>query len=539
MHTVARVRPGVFDHPSDEAPRPDLIRVLVVDDNPGDARIIALLLEDGPYSCATVSSYDGGLEIIRQGVHDAYLIDYRLGNRTGLELIQEIYDAASGPLILLTGLDDPALDELAQAAGASDYLSKTRLTFEDVTRSIRYAVETWRARRAAEVDRERFRALYEGVPIGIGRLSIHGTFTEANQFLTNLFRYPQGESLIGKAVAELLDRPADVDTLLARSSEGDSPVPFELRMKHHDGSPLWVGGVLRARRGPDGEVSDFEGAIGDITARKTAEEQVALQGAILDQVGFAVVMTDLSGEVSFWNQHSEHLFGWRSDEVLGRPIGEILAPLTSADETAEIMRVIVETGHWAGEYDALRRDGSIVPLFVTNTVISDVDGAAVGIVGISTDITGRKAAEAEIRFQASLLDQVQNAVIATDLAGMVSTGIATPSSCLVGRPTKSWGATKCPLSGQWIRSMPPPSRRSIRPSLQRGSEPPSWPRGSGRGRSSSLERMARVFRPGRATPSCGTTKGTRLASWQTASTSRNRSGRRPRRNARASLHARC
>ena len=419
MHTVARLLAGVFDHRDGDEPLTDPIRVLVVDDNPADARLIAHLLEDGPYSCATVSSYEEGLEVIRQGAHDAYLIDYRLGNRTGLELIQEISNAASGPLILLTGLDDPALDELAQAAGASDYLDKTRLTFEDVTRSIRYAVETWKARRAAEVDRERFRALYEGVPIGIGRLSIHGIFTEANQFLTNLCRYPDGESLIGKAVAELLDRPGDADTLLARSSEGDTPVPFELRMKRHDGTHIWVGGALSAHKGPNGEVSEFEAAIGDITARKTAEEKVALQGAILDQVGSAVVMTDLSGEVTFWNGHAEEVFGWNSDEVMGRPIGEITVPLTSADETAEIMRVIGETGHWAGEYDALRRDGSTVPLFVTDTLISDADGLPVAIVGISTDITGRRAAEAEIRFQASLLDQVSNAVIATDLAGIV------------------------------------------------------------------------------------------------------------------------
>jgi signal transduction histidine kinase len=137
------------------------LRVLVVDDNPGDARYIGFLLEGGPYVCASVNSYEDGLELIRQQTHDVYLIDYRLGNRTGLELIEEVSGAASGPFILVTGLDDPALDDLALSAGASDYLSKARMAPEDVTRSIRYAVETWRARRSAELDKERFRALYE------------------------------------------------------------------------------------------------------------------------------------------------------------------------------------------------------------------------------------------------------------------------------------------------------------------------------------------------------------------------------------------
>ena len=130
----------------------DPLRVLVIDDNPGDARQIALLLKGGPYLCASVNSYEDGLDLIRQQAHEAYLIDYRLGDRTGLDLIEEVAGAANGPLILVTGFDDPALDELALSAGASDYLPKNRLTPEDITRSIRYSVETWRARRAAEID---------------------------------------------------------------------------------------------------------------------------------------------------------------------------------------------------------------------------------------------------------------------------------------------------------------------------------------------------------------------------------------------------
>lgn len=137
------------------------LRVLVIDDNPGDARFIGFLLEGGPYVCSTVNSYEDGIDLIRHQAHDVYLVDYRLGNRTGLDLIEEVAEAANGPFILITGFDDPALDDLALSAGASDYLSKNRFTPEDVTRSIRYSVETWRARRAAEVDKERFRALYE------------------------------------------------------------------------------------------------------------------------------------------------------------------------------------------------------------------------------------------------------------------------------------------------------------------------------------------------------------------------------------------
>lgn len=382
------------------------VRVLVVDDNPGDARIVAVLLEGGIYTCATVSTYEEGLAAIREQAHDAYLIDYKLGNRTGLDLIEEAAGSSSGPLILLTGLDYEALDGLALRAGAADYLVKNNLTTESVTRSIRYAVETWKSKRISDFEKERFRALYEGVPMGIGRVSIDGVFTEANQFLVDLFRFPNLASLIGLPLAALSEKPGAIEGVLAGSADGDDPVPFELRMKRYDDTHLWVGGVTQALRGPDGEVFAFEGAVGDISARKEAEAEVLFQRAILDQVRSAVVATDMSGQVTFWNRHAEEVFGWKASEVVGEPLSEILIPATSAAETDEIMRTITETGHWAGEYDANRKDGSTVPLFVTDTLISDDDGVPVAIVGISTDITGRVASELALRESQELFKEI-------------------------------------------------------------------------------------------------------------------------------------
>lgn len=406
MQILAPELVGALDGLPDVETAKDSIRVLVVDDNPGDARIIAILLEGGPYSCAIVSSYEDGLAIIGEQAHDAYLIDYRLGERTGLDLIEAVADSASGPLILLTGLDDPALDALALSAGASDYLSKNRLTSEDVTRSIRYAVETWKARRAAELERERFRALYEGVPMGIGRISMAGVFTEANQFLVNLFRYPERESLIGKPLLDLFDSPGEVESLLVTAGEAHEPVPFELRMKRYDGTHLWVGGMTQALRGPDGEVFGFEGAVGDITARKEAEAQVIVQTEILDQVRSAVITADMEGRITYWNKHAEVLTGWTAHEVLGRPWHEVTVPAELAQDSVGITSWMTETGHWSGEYDFLRKDGTTVPTHVVDTVISDDKGAPVAIVGIATDISDRVAAERALRESQQLFKEI-------------------------------------------------------------------------------------------------------------------------------------
>jgi PAS domain S-box-containing protein len=382
------------------------VRVLVVDDNPGDARLIELLLESSVYKCSTVSTYEEGLEAIRQQAHDAYLIDYKLGNRTGLDLIEESSGSSSGPLILLTGLDDEALDGLALRAGAADYLTKNTLTSENVNRSIRYAVETWKSQRLSDLEKERYRALYEGVPMGIGRVSTAGLFTEANQFLVNLFRFPDLASLIGLPLADFFERPDEVENVLVNSAEGDDPVPFELRMRRYDGTFLWVGGVAQALRGPDGEVTAFEGAVGDISVRKEAEAQVRLQSAILDQVRSAVMVTDRSGRITYWNQRAEELTGWTGQEALGRPWQEVTVPPHMAHYTEEIVRRILETGHWSGEYDVLRKDGSTFPTYVVDTVISDDSGAPVAMVGIATDLTERVESERALRESQQLFKEI-------------------------------------------------------------------------------------------------------------------------------------
>jgi two-component sensor histidine kinase/CheY-like chemotaxis protein len=75
-----------------------------------------------------VASYDAALEAIRRQEHDVYLLDYRLGERTGLELLREaVAIGAHKPMILLTGQGAREVDMEAMRAGAADYIIKEQL----------------------------------------------------------------------------------------------------------------------------------------------------------------------------------------------------------------------------------------------------------------------------------------------------------------------------------------------------------------------------------------------------------------------------
>jgi len=138
-------------HPPDTA----VTRVLLVDDDEDDYRLTGEIIADIPgngYTLDWVADYAAALELICRGVHDVYLVDFRLGGKTGLDLIREMRErGCAGPVILLTGVGQPEIDRAAEAAGAADYLEKSRLDPVVLERVIRYA----RRQHAQEMELER------------------------------------------------------------------------------------------------------------------------------------------------------------------------------------------------------------------------------------------------------------------------------------------------------------------------------------------------------------------------------------------------
>jgi signal transduction histidine kinase len=134
-------------------------RVLLVDDDEDDYVLIRdLLAEIEGLALGWVDGYEEALGALERGAYDVCLVDYRLGERSGLTLMRE---AASrgymAPMILLTGLGDRNVDLEAMRAGAADYLLKGEIDAPTLERSIRYAFAR-RLRSLGESER-RFRSL--------------------------------------------------------------------------------------------------------------------------------------------------------------------------------------------------------------------------------------------------------------------------------------------------------------------------------------------------------------------------------------------
>jgi two-component system, chemotaxis family, CheB/CheR fusion protein len=131
----------------------------------------------------------------------------------------------------------------------------------------------------------------------------------------------------------------------------------------------------------------------DVTDRKRADLHAQRLASIVESSDDAIVSKDLTGIITSWNRGAERLFGYTTEEVLGKPI-TILIPTDRLDEEPEIIER-VRRGERVDHYDTVRRrkDGSLIDVSLTVSPLKDADGRIVGASKIARDITERKRAQ--------------------------------------------------------------------------------------------------------------------------------------------------
>nr|WP_290439460.1 PAS domain S-box protein [Leptolyngbya sp. 'hensonii'] len=141
----------------------------------------------------------------------------------------------------------------------------------------------------------------------------------------------------------------------------------------------------------------------ELRDRQRTQQQIAFQASLLEQVCHGVIATDMTGQVIYWNHYAEQLYQWTAAEALGRRIMELLVPQDCYPKAMEIFRGLQTQGDWEGEFTFCRKDGTILPVYLANSLIRDQEGVVLGYVGVSTDIMERKQDELHRQRQGELL----------------------------------------------------------------------------------------------------------------------------------------
>ncbi|MEX0685662.1 MAG: histidine kinase dimerization/phosphoacceptor domain -containing protein [Balneolales bacterium] len=130
---------------------------------------------------------------------------------------------------------------------------------------------------------------------------------------------------------------------------------------------------------------------------KLSQGNLKYQVSLLNQIGEAVLSTDLNGLITYWNLAAQELYGWTAEEVIGRNVVDITPSEQTKKQADELLQVMQEGNSWAGEFMVKHKDGKVFPAWVSSSPILDTQGNHIGIVGISSDLSRRKQDEKVIK----------------------------------------------------------------------------------------------------------------------------------------------
>lgn len=249
-------------------PEPARIRCLLIDDDEAAFILTQALMDQIPWAdfeLEWVSTYQEGEEAIAREEHDVYLIDYKLGDDSGIDLAKSARQQGNhAPMILLTGKGRYGVDLEAMESGLSDYLDKTKVDADLLERSIRYAIDRARADAALRDSEARHRAMFDHLPIGLFRASMDGELLDANPALVQLLGYPDREALDVEYARNFFVSPGHRQDFLDHLEQSGVIRGFESQLEDADGRIIRVRCTARAHRGEDGTTLYLEGAVEEI-----------------------------------------------------------------------------------------------------------------------------------------------------------------------------------------------------------------------------------------------------------------------------------
>jgi two-component system, LuxR family, sensor kinase FixL len=240
------------------------VNVLLIDDEKSFFISLRRLLAKVPgkeFVTEWAPNYEQGLTALRENRHDACLLDYRLGERTGLELLASARGVPI-PIIILTGSDDPRIDQEAMQLGAADFLLKDQLDAVVLERVIRYSVQQAAALRALEKSHERFRLLFERSLDAILISDDHSRFVEVNGAACRLLGLSREQLLKSK----WSDLPVQA---LPQQSQGRAEGLGELAFNKPDGERCFIE-FSSTQLAPDLNLSILR----DVTERRALEHEI-------------------------------------------------------------------------------------------------------------------------------------------------------------------------------------------------------------------------------------------------------------------------
>ena len=384
-----------------------IVNVLLIEDNPGDARLIQEMLVEGggtQYTLECVDRLSTGLARLVANDIGLVLLDLGLPDSQGFDTFAQAYaQAPRVPIIVLSGLADENLAVKTVQKGAQDYIVKGQLDSYALVRTIRYAIE----RKHVEEELRSQALIFENIHDSIVVTDLEGNIIRWNPAAERMFGYYEDE-VFQKTLGMLATR-------IVTGQLRDGRWTGEMNFTRKDETEGICETTVIPLRDEHDNITAVFGVSHDITEQKRAEK--ALLGSerklrfVTDQVSDVIWSMDLKGNFTFITPSTERMIGYTVKEMLSMNLKQILTP-----ESNKMVIDFISRGMKAGkkepivmELQQVCKDGSKMWCEVTAIFATD-DNRPSGIIGVTRDISERKRSEAKLQRS---YDKLRDTMIAT------------------------------------------------------------------------------------------------------------------------------
>lgn len=377
-------------------------RVLLVDDDPNLLTSMRDILNFKGYETVQATKGREALEIITKTRVEVALVDLRLEDISGLELLREIKKTSPTiEVLLLTGHATQGSAIEAVQGGAFGYYQKP-VDVDQVILAIQQAAEKNHAAEALAASERRFRALIENGRDNIVVTDRHAGVTWVSPSVIDTWGYsqsemeemdiwqvvdPQDKDEIQELILQVLERPGD-------------RIDATFRVRKKNGELRWIeSSCVNMLLDPavEGIVVNFR----DITTRKESDDQLVLQGTALAAAANAILITDRDAHIQWVNPAFEQLTGYTLAEVVGQTPRILKSGVQNQEFYEKLWQAILSGNEWHCEMVNKRKNGTLYTEDLTITPVLDNDGKVQHFVGIKQDITDKKRDQEKLQLSES------------------------------------------------------------------------------------------------------------------------------------------
>jgi len=377
-------------------------RIMIVEDDRVAAEHLRTSLKDWGYPVETVVQ-DGETAIREAELHKPHLIlmDVRLkGAMDGIAAAETLSSRFHVPVVFLSAHEEEALVEQARMAGAFGYLLKP---FDD--RILKITVETalyrHKMEKTLQESEKRYRGIIEGMAEGYYEVDLEGNFTFINEAMAQIVGIPKAQ-LQGANNRDFMAAETAEVVYRKYNDVYQTGIPvkrFEYELKTKEGRARHLEVSIALTKDSEGRPTGFRGVARDITEKRKMEIQLLktrnfLQN-ILNSSLDGISTTDMKGRIVYATPRLREMLGFDQKELLGNPVYRFYK--NGKADAKYIMEILTQKGDLKNyEMQFVGKDGKLLEIMLSATLLKDESGKAIGTVGVFKDISEKKRMEEQI-----------------------------------------------------------------------------------------------------------------------------------------------